>query len=85
MAGDARRWKADLRPPREVAPGNKIGDYRLERKLGQGATGAVHKAHATRGPLRGRVVAIKIVSLKRARHVDGQETLTRGLDTEGSP
>ena len=61
MTGDARRWKADLRPPIDAAPGDKISDYKLEKKLGQGATGAVHKAYALRGPLRGKVIAIKIV------------------------
>lgn len=66
MAGDPRRWKADCRPPPSIPPGHSIDDYRREKKLGQGATGAVHKALALRGPLKGRIVAIKIVRLEIA-------------------
>lgn len=61
MLPDGRSWKADLRPPHEAMPGDRILDYRLEKKLGQGATGAVHKAYVIRGPLRGKTVAIKTV------------------------
>lgn len=59
---DARRWKEEYKTPvMQSAPGDSIEDYPLEKKLGQGATGAVHKAHALRGRLRGRTVAVKIV------------------------
>lgn len=65
MHGDARGWRAGTNLSRAVLPGDSVGDYKLEKKLGQGATGAVHKAHALHGPLRGRVVAIKIVSFRK--------------------
>ena len=61
MVPDARRWKAEHRMPARCRPGDSIDDYRLEKKLGQGATGGVHKAIATKGPLSGRTVAVKIV------------------------
>ena len=61
MSRDARGWKPESRAFIEAPHGDSISDYRLEKKIGQGATGAVHKALAVRGPLKGRVIAIKIV------------------------
>lgn len=68
MAGDARRWKAaDYKHSRDSALGSSIDDYRIEKKIGQGATGAVHKALALKGPLHGRIVAIKTVRSGHSR------------------
>lgn len=66
MVGDARRWNESHKPRvPKVQPGDAIEDYHIEKKLGQGATGGVHKAQAIRGPLRGKVIAIKIVRVER--------------------
>lgn len=63
MTADPNRWRnAHASEPKSLA-GDSIDDYRIEKKLGQGATGSVHKAVALRGPLRGRTIAIKIVGI----------------------
>ncbi|MBK7579183.1 MAG: protein kinase [Myxococcales bacterium] len=46
---------------REVGPGEMVGEYRVEEKLGEGGFGAVYRAVQ---PLIGKQVAIKILSRK---------------------
>lgn len=48
-----------LEPENELAAGQLVGEYEVERKLGQGGFGAVYLA---RHPLIGKVVAIKILA-----------------------
>jgi serine/threonine protein kinase len=43
----------------ELAPGTVVGEYRIERKIGQGGMGAVYGA---RHPLIGKRAAIKVIS-----------------------
>src|SRR5262245_16290701 len=44
---------------RDLAPGEMIGEYRVEKKLGEGGFGAVYSALQ---PLIGKAVAIKVLS-----------------------
>ncbi|ORY79475.1 hypothetical protein BCR37DRAFT_394195 [Protomyces lactucae-debilis] len=65
--------------------GDRIDDYRIDKKLGQGATGQVFKAHGLRGPLKNKVIAIKIIkktllsSAKRKQRVADEIAVHREL------
>jgi len=65
---------ADLNLDTLLTPGTKVGDYIVERKLGEGGMGAVF---AARHPLIGKKVAIKVLSPALASSSEAVERFVR--------
>ena len=73
---------SDVADPEPLAPGRRLGGYRLDRVLGRGAMGQVYAAHGPRGPVALKISAPGVDARARERFVrEGQ--LLAGLRHPG--